>query len=547
VSTIRRWPVVILFTTVLFAFGLNIGSPTVVAVGSLAQSTLQPTETVSPLTTATPLPSSTPAAMPSVNWADVNVHKQAMKSGFEGDVDKVAPTANRYLIIANLQFETDAIIRGSERVRYTNRSTDILKEIVFRLYVNTPVLAGRMNITHIRLNGQSVEGRLSGLDSVLTVPLDKLLAPGDAVEMIIDFDVTMPRGMDVSYGRFGYVHDVVSATAWYPTLSVYDKDQGWWKAIPNPQGDPAYTEVGLYDVRLTMPADQTVAMSGKEIETTKNADGTVTHRDVTGPMRDYAFQASKRYTISPIDVDGTQVNIVHYKDESSQPSDATAKVTKYARQSVPTYTQTYGDYPYKELDVVENPTPTGVEFPGLVQISERAWGTGNDFLEIIVCHEVAHQWFYALIGNDQVGHPWLDEGLARYSEFVYMRANYPPTVADNYVNGYQKSYDTYRGKGLEDLPVDRPVSSFSPLAYGVIVYGKGALFIVELERQLGRDTVYRTLREYFKRYKYAVVTSQDIEQTFEDVSGKNLDELFRKWIGAIASADTPTPTSTAIM
>ncbi len=553
-NTIRRRPVLLVFAVVLVVPGLITGAPLAQAGSPSVQTTLQPTETAVPLTTATFVPSSTPAALPAVNWSEVSVHKQAMKPGFEGDVDKVAPTANRYLIVANLKLETDAIIRGAERVRYVNHTSETLKDIVFRLYVNTPVLAGRMNVTHMTMNDHVVQPTLSALDSVLTAPLDKPLAPGDAVEMMLDFDVTMPRGLDVSYGRFGYVHDVVSATAWYPTLSVYDEGKGWWEAIPNPQGDPAYTEVGLYDVRLTVPANMTVAMSGKEIETTTNADGTVTHRDVTGPMRDYAFEASTRYTISPIDVDGTQVNIVHYKDEANQPGDATAKVTQYAKQAVQTYDQTYGEYPYKEFDVVENPTPTGVEFPGLIQVSERAWETGNDFLEVIVCHEVSHQWFYAMVGNDQVNHPWLDEGLARYSEFVYMRGTYPASVADNYVNGYQKSYATYTGKGLPDLPVDLPVGSYSPLAYGVIVYGKGALFIVELERELGRDTVYRMLKEYFRRYKYAVVTSVDMERTFEDISGKNLDDVFRKWIGDFPGVDswsaahaTPTPAATAAM
>jgi hypothetical protein len=438
---------------------------------------------------------------------------------------------NRYLIVARLSIETDAIIRGAERVRYTNRTPAPLTEIVFRLYPNTPVLAGRMDVTHVTLNNRAVTPSFAELDSVMSVPLDKPLLPESTVEMTLDFSVVMTRELDASYGRFGYVHNVVSATAWYPTLSVYDVGQGWWKATPSPKGDPAYTETGLYDVRLTAPGDMTVAMSGIEVETIRNADGTITHHDVTGPMRDHAFQASSRYVIAPTEVEGTRINIVHYKDPDDPAIDGTADAARYAAQAMKAYNAIYGVYPYREFDVVENPTPTGVEYPGLVQIAERNWRKANDSLEVTIAHETAHQWFYALVGNDQVNHPWLDEALATYSEFVYMRTYYPAAQAEDYISARQRFYTQAAGSGLADLAVDLPVGSYLDGSYGVIVYVKGALLYIELERELGQETVYRALHVYFSRYAYGIVTSGDVLHTFEDVSGKHLEDVFHKWLG----------------
>ncbi len=502
------------------------------------QQTLEPTETAVSLVTPTFVPPSTPLALPPVNWSDVSIHKKAMKPGFEGDVDKFVD-ANRYLIIAQLTIETDAIIRGAERVRFTNHTADTLKDIEFRLYPNAPLLAGRMNVMNIAVNNRAVEPILSDLDSVMSVPLDQPLAPGSSVEMTLDFNVVMTRGLDASYGRFGFVHDVVSATAWYPTLSVYEPGNGWWRTIPNPQGDPAYTETGLYDVRLTTPADMTVTMSGTEIETTKNSDGTITHRDVTGPMRDHAFGASTRYMITPTEADGTTINIVHYKEQAGSPTDGTSNAAKFAVFAVKTYNKTFGEYPYKEFDVVENPTPSGVEFPGLIQIAERSWIQGSSFLETVIAHETGHQWFYAMVGNNQVEHPWLDESLTSYTEFVYMRAAYPTgSTAEQYVNAFQRRYTAYTGAGQADQPLDLPVAAYTGLGYGAIVYGKGPLFYVELERQLGQDTVYKALKTYFNRYKYRVVTSADVLHTFEDVSGKDLRDVFRKWVGDFPGLDS---------
>lgn len=543
ISALRRnKPGLIFLTITILALRAGqIGAPAVLA----GQATLQPTETAIPLTTPTAVPTSTPAALPAVNWSDVSIHKQAMKPAFASDVDQFV-NANRYRIVARLSIETDAIIRGAERVRFTNRTPDTLTEIVFRLYPNSPVLAGRMNVTHVTLDNGEVEPVLSALDTVMTVPLSKSLEPGQAVELTLDFNVTMTRGLDASYGRFGFVHNVVSATAWYPTLSVYDVGLGWWKSLPSPQGDPAYTESGLYDVRLTVPADMTVAMSGVEVDKKENGDGTLTHRGVTGPMRDFAFQASTRYIAESTDVDGTRLNVVHYKDPDNPGIDATDAVVKYATLAMQTYSKSYGEYPFKEFNVVENPTPTGVEFPGLVQIAENSWVKGNNFLEITIAHEISHQWFYSLVGNNQVEHPWLDEGLARYSEFVYIRAAYGDAAGNDYINRYQRSVERFTGQGFPDMPVDEPVRSFTSMAYGIIVYNKGGLFIVELERELGKDMVNKALKEYFQRHKYAVVTSADFKRVFEEVSGKDLTAVFEKWIGGFDNQSAPVPETSAV-
>jgi hypothetical protein len=458
-----------------------------------------------------------------------------MRPAFEDDVNAFAD-ANRYLIVASLSVEYDAIIRGAERVRFTNHTPDTLDKIVFRLYPNAPILGGRMDVNYVSVAGKAVVPTFSALDSVMSVPLEKPLAPGQSVELKLDFDVVMVRGLNTSYGRFGFVNNVVSSSAWYPTLSVYDVGKGWWTTLPDPQGDPAYTETGLYDVRLTIPTNMTLVMSGALIETTKNGDNTTTYRGVTGPMRDHAFQASERYMISPVDADGVRINVVHYKDRAALPTDGTANVLKYAVSAVQAYNKAIGEYPYTELNVVENPTPSGVEFPGLVQIADRAWIQGNNFLEKVVVHEIGHQWFYAIVGNNQVEHPWLDESLTSYLEFVYMRAAYPTgATADNYVADFQRRYTAYTSAGQPDQLLDLPVSAYRGYSYGAVVYTKGPLFYEELERQLGQDTVYKALATYFKEHKYRVVTSADVKKAFEETAGRDLTALFQKWVGGFGS------------
>lgn len=489
--------------------------------------TFQPTETAVPLVTPTRVAASPPMAIPAFD--DLEVHRRAMKPEFAGDVDGFAD-ANRYLIVARLTLEPDAVIRGAERVRFTNRSPDTLDLVVFRLYPNSAALGGRMNVTQVTVAGAVVEPSLSILSTVMGVPLAQPLLPGHSVEITVDFNVVMTRGLNTSYGRFGYVNDVVSSTAWYPTLSVYEPGAGWWTELPTPRGDPGYTETGLYDVRLTLPSTMTVAMSGLIIETTPHDDGTTTYRDVTGPMRDHAFQASERYMITSGEADDTRINVVHYRDRATQPADGTQNALKFAIQSIKAFNKTFGEYPYAEFDVVQNPTPSGVEFPGLVQIADRSWVQGSNYLEIVIAHEVGHQWFYGMVGNNQVEQPWLDESLTSYTEFVYVREYYDAQRADDYVANFRKRYTSYTGSGQADLPLGLPVRSYTNQSYGAIVYTKGPLFLVELERLAGRQKVYEALAEYFARRRYQIAVTADVQAAFEDVIGRDLTEVFAEWV-----------------
>src|SRR5215470_3374364 len=143
--------------------------------------------TPAPTATATGNATITPThiELPTVNWQDVSVYKKAMKQGHEGDVDKFVD-ANRYLIVATLTLGDDAVIRGGERVRYTNHSSDTLKEIVFRLYPNAPALSGHMDVADVTVNGKAAPPSLSQLDSVLTIPLTQSLAPGQAAELTLN-------------------------------------------------------------------------------------------------------------------------------------------------------------------------------------------------------------------------------------------------------------------------------------------------------------------------------------------------------------------------
>ncbi len=501
--------------------------------------TLAPTITALPPATPTDLPPVDPIALPAVDWDDVARFEAAMRPTFAGDVYRFADR-NRYYIEASLRFEGDvAVIRGAQRVRYTNHSSDILSEIVFRLYPNLPSLGGRMVVSDVEVEGVPVEPRLAGRQSVLIVPLAEPLPPGQAVEIAMQFIVSAERGMFASYGAFGYQHNVFSGPEWHPMLSVYEEGRGWWQERPLPAGDAVYSETGLYEILLTVPDTFVVAASGSTLATYPAGGGLTTHHIVSGPMRDSLIVAGPEFGVITGNVEDIAVKVYFWPGGES----AAEWVLQIALDSVRAFNEAFGPYPFAELDVVETFNLTGIEYPGIVIIADRNWERGNAFLEITTAHEVAHQWWYSLVGNNQVEQPWLDESLTAYSEYLYMRAVYGERRAQELLAADERSYSYYRGSGAPDLPLNLPVASYVDNNYGLIIYVKGPLFYAELERLLGTERLLAALQLYFERHRYEVARPADVLAAFEDATGEDLDAIFREWVGEFPGLDMSTAPS----
>jgi hypothetical protein len=501
--------------------------------GASGLPTLPPTMTALPPSTPTDIPAPDPVVIPAVDWDEIDQFRAAMRAEFAGDIDRFVDR-NRYYIEATLDFEDGvAVIRGAERVRYTNHASETLNQIVFRLYPNLPALGGRMVVYQALVNEVPVEPGLSERETALILPLDQPLQPGQSVEMVLQFSVAAERGMNASYGQFGYQDEVFSGPEWYPVLSVYEEGRGWWMERPIPQGDAAYTETGLYETFLTVPENFVVTMSGSEIDSFPSGDGMMTYHYVSGPMRDSLLVASPVFGKLTEYVDDIAVNVYYWPGGES----AAEWVLKIAADSVQVYNENFGPYPFAELDVAETFNYTGIEYPGIVVIADRNWERGNQFLEVTTAHEIGHQWWYSVIGNNQVSQPWLDESLTSYSEYVYLRSVYDEKRAEDTENSDRDWYNFYRSQGAPDLVLDLPVKSYADNNYGVIIYVKGPLFYLELERLLGRERFLKALQLYYEQHRYEVVESRDVLDSFEEATGEDLDAIFYQWVGDFPGLD----------
>jgi aminopeptidase N len=170
-----------------------------------------------------------------------------------------------------------------------------------------------------------------------------------------------------------------------------------------------------------------------------------------------------------------------------------------------------------------------MEYPGLNLIGVDLYRELRAQLEDRVCHEIAHQWWYAQVGNDQINTPWLDEGLAEYSMATYYRQVYGEARANTLIN--QRWLVPYQlvVENDFDAAVNQPAAAFGE-EYEVIVYAKAALFFNALRQELGDETYRAVLREYVEQYRWRVATPDDFLSVAESVAGRDLDGLYSQWI-----------------
>jgi aminopeptidase N len=345
----------------------------------------------------------------------------------------------------------------------------------------------------------------------------------------MDFGIDVPTDVASSnYGTFAYLEDVLALAHPYPMIAVYD-DEGWNTEIAPPEGDVVYADASYYLAKITAPADLTVVTSGVALAK-ERTDGVQTLTFVAGPARDFYLAASPGYQVVTRQVGETTVNSyapAHLQEGAWQVADVAAR-------AVESFNARFGPYPYREMDLVSTATSAlGVEYPGIMALTERIYDREfGQYLESTTAHEVAHQWFYNVVGNDQVDEPWLDEALAQYATLLYFGDQYGLAGEQGFRESLEGRWERSDG---DKIPVGLPVAAYSegglyPGTYGSIVYGRGPLFFEALRDEMGQDAFDAFLRDYYERYQWGVATTEGLRALAEQHCDCDLEALFQEWV-----------------
>ena len=218
--------------------------------------------------------------------------------------------------------------------------------------------------------------------------------------------------------------------------------------------------------------------------------------------RNFVFSISPQYQVYEGEVAGIRVASYVYPEVAA----GGAGVLQVALESLALYNEIYGPYPHESLTLVQSEFPDGLEYDGLVYIGqEYYWGYDGELqniLTFITAHEVAHQWWYGLVGNDPAVEPWLNEALATYSEVLYYElvhgSDAPLAVtpaADTLANWwwrfrvlYYDPHDGYVGDSVYQYGSWRP--------YINAVYLRGVLFLEDLRFLIGDAAFFDAVADY---------------------------------------------------
>jgi aminopeptidase N len=337
------------------------------------------------------------------------------------------------------------------------------------------------------------------------------------------------RGFDeANYTLFGWDGPILSLPDFYPTLAIRQGND-WVLDVPPSHGDVLFNEAALYQLDLTLPRDLVVIASGVTLNVIDNPDNSRTWQIAGGPLRDMMVMAGPFQAVSETAAGATVTSYFRPGHE------AAARVAlAHATASLRLYSDTFGPYPYTELDLVEAPLNfRGMEYSGLVLIGEdlyqNAIPAARSGLAFLVAHEVAHQWWYSVVGNNPYQHPWLDEGLAEYSAFDYYHSIFGQGEAERLMTArWLVPFDSAAGS-LDGI-VDRPATAFDPASYELLVYAKAALFFHALREELGEAMYLQVLQTYYAENRYRIVTPRTLLVTAQRVSGQNLDPLAEEWL-----------------
>lgn len=438
-----------------------------------------------------------PIVVPTAVVTPGEVGGQLVNAGVLPTLDD-APARPLYVLNVTLDYKSGDV-HAQQRIEFVNPTGKSITEVKF----NVPPARreGAVEFRDARIFGQGEALPFTLNDAVLTVQLPAPLAPDKAIALTFDFTFKVPLqevitgigGDDTSRGPLS-----LTCGHWYVMLAPYRND-AWDTPAYVPIGDPYTSELADYEVSILAPEGVVIAGAGDETRAGR------LWRYSLNKARVFAFAASDKFTVDQLDQNG--VSFIHYGyPEHGKYSEA---VLNTAARAVDVFTRLYGPYPYKTLRIVSTGRQQGQEYSAMVGIGTtiydgyRGSGSRHDLIATIA-HEVAHQWWFNVVGNDQIRAPWLDESLARYAELRFYQEVYPDD-ADWWYGYFILGRNRPNPNGAIDLGIADYESS---KAYIDAVYRRGLIFLNDLRRTLGQDVMDAALKDYYATEEYKI-TNRD--------------------------------------
>ena len=461
--------------------------------------------------------------------------------------------------------------KGTQKAVYTNNSPDELTKVFYHLYFNAfqpgsqmdvrslnikdpdrrvgdrisklqPNEIGYIKVNSLQQNGVSVAFETVG--TILEVTLDTPIKSGESVTFDMLFEAQVPVQIRRS-GRNNKEGVALSMAQWYPKMAEYDF-QGWH--TPPYIAREFHGVWGNFDVKLTIDKTYVVGGTGylqnpqeighgyEEASKPLNVPSTdkLTWHFKAPKVHDFVWAADPEYKHDVLKMDnGIDLHFLYKKNLAPEYLKNWKDLQKPTAALMTYFSEHVGQYPYKQYSVIQG-GDGGMEYAMATLITgKRKYGS----LFGVTAHEMAHTWFQFLLASNESLHPWMDEGFTSYISNKASAEILKNSEGKNPNSGPYRGYNYITKNGLEEPLTTHADRYNTNAAYSVGSYGKGSMFLSQLEYVIGAENVAKGLKKYFTDFSFKHPTPNDIKRTMEKVSGIHLDWYLNEWIQTTHTID----------
>jgi hypothetical protein len=320
------------------------------------------------------------------------------------------------------------------------------------------------------------------------VQLDGELEAGESTEVELDFTVSLGEG---GFERLGAVEDASWWASGFPLLA-WEPGVGWARdPFVAVLGETATSPVADTTVSVSVPEELTVLMTGDQDEPSAPEDGRRTWTSHEPVARDVSVAVGEFRTATLTTPGGVEVTTGVLPGAGVGPGE----LADWAAEDVAELADRFGAFPYATLTVPLLPDEGGgIEYPSSILLAGAS--------RVVLEHEVAHMWFYGMVGDSQFRDPWLDEALATYAESV----------------------DGQVAQGALDRALAVPgdvgaaMDEFDDTGtYFDVVYGKGGAALLAAREAAGAEAFDAALRCYVQVNAWTIATPDDLAAALADL------------------------------
>jgi len=494
----------------------------------------------------------------------------------------------------NVTFEPQKkLLTGIETIFYTNNSPDTLNYLYFHLYPNAfsdtslmykeaakkglKLISNREHQGSIKISNLSIQqinkSDKTSLDNtfkveetLMKVDLSQPILPHRQLEIKMDFQVKI-RKYNAAGGKGGYCGDHFVISQWYPKICVYDENK--WNDIPYHWLREFYGEFGTYDVTINVPFDYIVGATGsviagdpgwEEVKIEPSLDNK--HwEEKEGNIREFLRKKASKNTSRAVRFSAENVHDfvwivskdfiyengsyndipVHVLYNAKHKTSWSKRALNTAIESLDSLNSYVGEYPYPQLTVAQGFYSSAMEYPMVVFLGITRTST--------VFHEIAHNYFYGALANNEYREGWLDEGLVTFLterfiedrkksqqkkqipkpkyKFPLLERQYRPVSLKH----SRLNYLYYYLYSDLETPISTPSYNCNDkVEYSLNYYVKGSEFFRMLRYIVGKDCFQAILQKYYNSWRFKHVNEDRFKKICEQVSGMELDWFFKQWL-----------------